>query len=259
MKVMRQLNRLAAGSAVLAVAAVASVGIAQADGMPGRARVAYETPWNWSGFYFGVHSGFAWTDFDAAFVSGIPNFGVSHDAPVVGGQIGIQHQWGNIVLGVEGSLTTAYRDDHASTDCPPPNNLAFTCAARFNDVLTVGPRLGWAMGKYMPYLTGGYANARFAEKISIKASSSNPFEDSNRHGGWFIGGGVDMALSHGWTLGLDYRHYEFDEAFYAPSRNIAGGAQDRLIGAENFADATADIITLRVSWKFGRPEVVPLK
>src|ERR1700674_878834 len=99
MKVMRQLNRLAAGSAVLAVAAVASVGIAQADGMPGRARVAYETPWNWSGFYFGVHSGFAWTDFDAAFV-GIPNFGVSHDAPVVGGQIGIQHQWGNIVLGV---------------------------------------------------------------------------------------------------------------------------------------------------------------
>jgi len=260
MKVMRQLNRLAAASAVVAGTALASVGIAQADGMPAaRGRVVYEQPFNWSGFYFGVHSGFAWSDFDAAFV-GIPNFTVSHDAPLVGGQIGIQHQWGNFVLGLEGTLTTAYRDDHASTDCPPPNNTAFTCAARFDDVLTIGPRLGWAMGKWMPYLTGGYANARFSEKISIKASSSNPFEDSQRHGGWFIGGGVDMALSHGWTIGLEYRHYDFDSASYIPSRNIAGGAVDPLIGAENIADVSLDTITLRVSWKFGRPDCcAPLK
>ena len=260
MKVMRQLNRLAAGTAVVAAAAIASVGIAQADGGPGRARVAYETPWNWSGVYFGVHSGFAWTDLDASFPTGIPNFNVSHDAFVVGTHLGIQHQWGSVVLGVEGSWTTAFRDDFASTDCPPPNNVAFTCAARINDILSVGPRLGWAMGKWMPYITGGYANARFAEKISIKAAPANPFEDSQRHGGWFIGGGVDMAFSHGWTIGLDYRHYDLDSANYVPSRNIAGGAQDPLIGAANTADVTADVITLRVSWKFGRPEpVVPLK
>ncbi len=81
-------------------------------------------------------------------------FSVGHDSEVVGGQIGIQHQFGNIVLGVEGTLTTAFRDSHASTDCP---NTLLTCAARFDDVLTVGPRIGWAMGKWMPYITGGYA------------------------------------------------------------------------------------------------------
>jgi opacity protein-like surface antigen len=254
MNVMRQLNRLAAGTAVAALAAFAGVGLAQADGMPGK-RVVYEKPWDWGGFYFGVHSGWQWNDFDA-FVPGVPIFSVGHDSPVVGGQIGIQHQFGGFVLGVEGTLTTAYRDDYASTDCP---NVLFTCAARFDDVLTVGPRLGWAMGKWMPYLTGGYANAGFSQKVSIKASSTNPYQDSQRHNGWFIGGGVDMALSHGWTVGLEYRHYDFDEGTYHVTRTLAGGVID-ISQPSNLADVSLDTLTLRVSWKFGRPErVVPLK
>ena len=34
---------------------------------------------------------------------------LAHDSQVVGGQIGIQHQFGNFVLGVEGTLTVASR------------------------------------------------------------------------------------------------------------------------------------------------------
>ena len=113
--------------------------------------------------------------------------------------------------------------------------------------------LGWGMGEWMPYLTGGYATAKFLEKISIKAAPNNPFEDSHQHSGWYIGGGVDMALSHGWMVGLAYRHQKLDHsATYAPSR-IAGGAIDPLIGARNDADVSVDTITLRVSWKFDRP------
>ena len=43
---------------------------------------------------------------------------------------------------------------------------------RFDDVLTIGPRLGWAMGKWMPYLTGGYANAAFSHK-KVRRRNSN--------------------------------------------------------------------------------------
>ena len=69
MKVMRQLSKFAAGSAAVAVAAFASIGVAQADGMPSRGRaVVYEKPSNWSGFYFGVHSGWQWSDIDINFV-----------------------------------------------------------------------------------------------------------------------------------------------------------------------------------------------
>jgi opacity protein-like surface antigen len=243
-----------------ACAAGALIGMsanANADGMaPRAAPVAQVAPTSWSGFYFGMHSGFVWSDFDAS-VAGVSAFSVSHDAELIGGQIGIQHQFGNLVVGLEGTMMSTFRDDYASTPCP---NTSFTCAARIDDIITIGPRLGWAMGKWMPYLTGGYANGGFSEKISIIANSANPYQDHQRHSGWFIGGGVEMALAAGWTTGLEYRHYEFDDATYNVTRTTAGGVIDTSQPA-NVADATADAITLRVSWKFDRPAPVaaPLK
>jgi opacity protein-like surface antigen len=263
MKVMRQLNRLAAGSAFVAAAAVANVGIAQADGAPARGRVVYEQPSNWSGFYFGVHSGFAWSEFDTVFPAFGTTFGVSHDAAIYGGQIGIQHQFGNIVLGIEGGYSGAWRDDFATTLCPNP---IYNCAARFDDVLTIGPRLGWAMGKWMPYITGGYANAAFQEKGVRIANNNETFEDRQRHSGWYIGAGVDMALAHGWTIGLEYRHYELGSAAYQPhcagilAPNCPGAGAIPFPTDLNFADVTLDTVSVRVSWKFGRPDCcAPLK
>ena len=110
-------------------------------------------PTSWSGFYFGGQSGFQWSEFDTGYPAFGTAFSVSHDSWVVGGVIGIQHQFGAFVVGIEGNLIVAYRDDYASADCP---NTSYTCAARFDDVLTIGPRFGWAMGKWMPYITGGY-------------------------------------------------------------------------------------------------------
>jgi outer membrane immunogenic protein len=262
MNVLRQLTKFAAGTAIVAGTTVAGASIAQADGMPSKGRaVVYEKPYDWGGFYFGLHSGFQWSDFDTGYPAFGTAFGVSHDSQVVGGQIGIQHQFGNFVLGVEGSLTAAFQDDFASTDCP---NTAYTCAARFDDVITIGPRLGWAMGKWMPYITGGYASARFTEKEVLKTNNSQTFQASERHSGWYIGGGVDMALAHGWTIGLDYRHYEFDDATYDPACSGIGGVcgavgQVVFPTDRNIADASSDIISLRVSWKLGRPEAKPLK
>jgi opacity protein-like surface antigen len=111
------------------------------------------------------------------------------------------------------------------------------------------------MGKWMPYVTGGYANAAhhfYGRTIGTQIQNE---EARARVGGWFIGGGVEMALSHGWTVGLDYRHYDFGDKIasaFTPAGTFLEPAQ--------FQDATADVLTLRVSWKLGRPErVVPLK
>ncbi len=126
--------------AIAAGAFVASSEIVRADGKaPRGAPVVQQATTNWSGFYFGAQSGFQWSDFDTGYPAFGTSFDVSHDSWVVGGQIGIQHQFGNVVLGVEGNLIVAYRDDYASTNCP---NATYTCAARFDDVLTIGPRIG---------------------------------------------------------------------------------------------------------------------
>jgi outer membrane immunogenic protein len=248
---------LLAGTFV-AGAFVAMSGGVNADGTARKApapQLVQQAPATWSGVYFGVHSGWQWSDYNTAYTNFTTSWGVNHDSPVVGGQIGIQHQFGQVVLGIEGDLTTAYRDSFASVDCPNP---AFNCSARFNDVLTIGPRLGWAMGKWMPYIAGGYANARFEDQRVLKANNNTTYLGSERHSGWYIGAGVDMALSHGWTIGLEYRHYELDDKVY--NFHTPAGAVAPL--EQSTSDVSLDSVTLRVSWKFDRPsrvEAKPLK
>ena len=207
---MRQLNRLAAGTAVAAIAAVAGAGLAQADGMPGK-RVVYEKPWDWGGLYFGVHAGWAWADVDSEFRRrlAVDVSEVSLDAPIVGGQIGIQHQFGQFVLGVEGSGVFSYNDDYSNVSCPNP---AMTCGKHARQHPHGRPAgSAMAMGKWMPYITGGYANAHFAQELRSTAQIPTDYSSDDRLEGWYIGGGVDMALAHGWTVGLEYRHYDFDD------------------------------------------------
>ena len=259
MKVMRKLSTLAAGTAVAAIAAFAGTGLALADGGPGK-RVVYEKPWDWGGLYFGVHSGYQWSSVNVENPAFPPGFGFDHDSMVVGGHIGIQHQFGGIVLGVEGNLTTTYQNNSGSTTCFAPGPQLTpggvgNCSARLDDILTIGPRLGYAMGKWMPYITGGYANAAYHFHGRTVGTQIQNEEARARVGGWFIGGGVEMALSHGWTVGLDYRHYDFGDKV-ATAFTPAG----LFLEPAHFQDPTADVLTLRVSWKLGRPErVVPLK
>ena len=64
------------------------------------------------------------------------NDSVEPDAPIVGGQIGIQHQFGQFVVGIEGSGVFSYNDDYANVTCPNP---ARTCGKQLDNILSVGP------------------------------------------------------------------------------------------------------------------------
>jgi len=245
---MKVVRKFAAGGTVMVAAVVASIGMAQADGAAARKAAPVAAPTSWSGLYFGAQAGWQWFDIDVGFPLFGTGFGVSHDSPVAGGQIGIQHQFGHIVVGVEGNLISTYQNNPGSETCPNP---AFNCSARLDDILTVGPRIGYAMGKWMPYLTGGYANGAF-QYVARNVGTQTKFEEAReRLQGWYVGAGVDMALSHGWTVGLEYRHYDFDEGT-ATIFNPAGTN----VGTSGLAqfDTTVDTLALRVSWKLGRPE-----
>ena len=76
-----------------------------------------------------------------------------------------------------------------------------------------------------------------------------------RHYGWYIGGGFEWKISPGWTAGVEYRHYEFEDRFRSPIPPAA--QQFRPIGIDSTRRWTS--ITARVSWTFHRPEAKPLK
>ena len=260
---MYKLSKLAAGSAILAAAALGSAGIALADGYAPKGKVVYERPADWSGVYFGVGSGYQWSSIDVSNDIGISS---DHSDAFVSAHLGVQHQFGNIVLGVEGGWMSSIRGDDGSSDfCDSvlpsltlplitPGNF---CSARFNDVLTIGGRAGWAAGHWMPYVTGGYANAGFDFKTAAPvAGLVTTLEQAHaRLGGWYIGGGFDWIVSPGWTAGIEYRHYDFGDSTVA-AHTPAGGFLEPV----RF-EATTDTISARVSWKWSREPVAakPLK
>ena len=264
---MKVVCKLAAGLALAVTAVVASVGLAQADGAPARAAPAAAAPTSWSGLYFGVNSGYQWSSVSVQNPSiavppapAFPDFSFDHDSAIVGGQIGLQHQFGLWVLGVEAGLTTTYQNNPGSATCFAPGPQLTpggfgNCSARLDDILTIGPRIGYAMDKWMPYITGGYANAAYHFYGRTIGTQNQNEEARARLSGWFIGGGVEMALSHGWVVGLEYRHYEFDDK--TATAFTPGGL---FLEPANFHDATVDTFTIRASWKLGRPEPArPLK
>jgi len=250
---MKVVRKFAAGGTVMVAAVMASIGMAQADGAAARKAAPVAAPTSWSGLYFGAQAGWSWSDVESDFVTaaGVPlgfNDSVHHDAGIVGGQIGIQHQFGHIVVGIEASSAFAYNDDYANVNCP---NELRTCGKRLENVLSVGPRVGWAMGKWMPYLTGGYASAHYGHKSFDNGfpNVTNVRQFGDRFSGWYVGAGVDMALAQGWTVGLEYRHYDFDSETietFLPTGIATGEFRN--------VEPTLDTVAVRVSWKLGRPE-----
>src|SRR6185436_6467235 len=103
---MKCVRLMIAGLAVAVAAAVAPV-VANADGQARTAAPIAQAPTSWSGLYFGVHTGFQWSNVNVENPAFPPGFSFDHDSFVVGGHIGIQHQFGAIVVGLEGSLTSA--------------------------------------------------------------------------------------------------------------------------------------------------------
>src|SRR5262249_15350260 len=223
---MSKISNLAAGSVIAATAAVAGASVALADGYEPR-KVAYERPTDWSGVYFGVGSGYQWSSVDVSSPIAVgpgTAFTSTHDTAFVSAHLGLQHQFGAIVLGVEGGWMSTLRDQNGSHEfCNTPIIAAPLlgagdfCSARLQDVLTIGGRAGWAAGKWMPYLTGGYANAGvdFENRVpqpglpGLAGASTVEETAHTRLGGWYIGGGVEWAISPGWTTGIEYRHYDF--------------------------------------------------
>src|SRR3954447_11728273 len=121
--------RLAATASVLAILSSAAVAADLPTMSPPPAPMLSTTPiaYNWSGFYIGAHGGWGFGDGDF------------DDGFIVGGQLGVNWQFNNFVLGAEG--------DGSFTDWGSDNDA----------VGTVRLRGGFALDRFMPYITGGAA------------------------------------------------------------------------------------------------------
>ena len=272
---------LALSVASAAALVLVSAGVARADGMPARAAPAAYQPVLWSGIYVGTEGLVEWDHTHGATADGFVRYSSHRDSEVNFGLfIGAQRQWGNFVLGVEFDFIGNEFDTTDHRAGPPGGQPVagvfgncvggtLNCTGRVSDVITLGPRLGYAQGNWMAYVTGGWAtgNSNFRAIGTAGTTAVNgaavQWADFT-HDGWFVGGGLDWKLSSYAVIGIEYRHIDLN-AETATVFNPQNGTTV-LTGAPTTPErlrqsADADMVLLRASLLFNPlpAAVAPLK
>ena len=152
---------------------------------------------NWTGFYVGIHGGWAG--------------GGDVDGWHGGGQLGFNYQapgstfvWGGEVDGAVsniGNSTTAG---------------GITVSSEVDRLATARLRIGTAADQTLYYITGGAAWMH--NEISVTALG----RDSKTHTGWTVGAGVERALGGGWSGKLEYLYADIGSARYFGGMNSGG-------------------------------------
>lgn len=187
---------------------------------------------NWTGFYVGAFGGYkfgvidpdlrlggnwqlSFFEPDVRTLTSRANDDLDTNGAELGGLIGYNYQWNNWVFGAE--VDGGYlwlRDSHGDGDFFSSNGNQFFVSTSFKThyLVTIGPRIGYAFCKWLPYATGGlavgdldffqqfYAPDFFAERAGGHKSETNV--------GWFVGGGLEYALTNHWRVRAQYQYVD---------------------------------------------------
>jgi outer membrane immunogenic protein len=175
-----------------AAAALAMLGAAQAADLPSTQEPAFTPPpeasplFNWTGLYGGVNVGYSFGD-TTPNTLGLPNpngfFG--------GAQIGYNYQFNQFVAGLEADWQIGSIKEGT---------------VEIDNFGTVRGRFGYAIDRFMPYVTGGYAFA-----------NTSILGNDGMHNGWVLGGGVEYAWTDHFTTKLEGLYTDYS------GRNTPGG------------------------------------
>lgn len=175
-------------------------------------------PFSWTGFYGGVHGGYATNSLD------VTNGAAREqdlDGAVFGAQVGYQRQFPGstgIVIGIEtdasfGKLNTSVHDDANFLDS----------SGEIDALGTVRARVGLAAGRFMPYITAGLLWARVDQGQHCPAAA--PFglckargaydgSETKVNAGWVVGGGFEQAISERWSIKAEGLYGDLGETSY---------------------------------------------
>jgi outer membrane immunogenic protein len=186
---------------LLASAAVIALGVASASAadlprrqaMPAKAPEYMAPVFSWTGAYVGINGGGGWgrSDYSAPLTSGA--FDTS--GGLVGGTLGYNYQVGQTVLGIEGDVD--WSNIRGSGVC-----AGQSCSTRNDWLGTVRGRVGYAVDRFLPYVTGG---AAFGD---IKTSVAGLGDATTTRAGWTVGGGLEANIAGPWSAKVEYLYVD---------------------------------------------------
>jgi outer membrane immunogenic protein len=190
---------------------------------------------NWTGFYIGGFGGYKFASVNTTLdltggwenpilegdVSKIENHGPDNldtSGGEAGGLLGYNYQWNCWVFGLEaegGYLWLRNSDDSGTFDnfvfLGEPKSIQ--TAFRTHYLFTVAPRFGYALGRWLPYVTGGLAvgDLDFEQRLHNAPGGQTPGpyrsagEIDDTRVGWMVGGGLQYAITDHWSIRGQYQ------------------------------------------------------
>jgi len=149
---------------------------------------------------------------------------------LIGGyQAGYNWQLPNhVVLGIEADATFGSPVDQPRLAATPYN-------ATIDYANTVRGRVGYAFGRWLPYLTGGFAWGH--SHINLNDAAGAAFAAPGKiQTGWTAGAGVEFAVSGNWSAKLEYDYIDLSRRMYGLSGIGSPGARRRSDVAAKFVD-----------------------
>ena len=157
----------------------------------------YASYFTWTGFYLGANGGYGWGDSRWDFPGG-----TTGDFKVSGGVLGVtagyNYQIGPAVLGVEADANWTDIRGSSNANCGP------TCFTNNTWLTTVRGRVGYAVDRLLPYVTGGAAIG------NIKTHLGTLPQQSDGRVGWTVGAGAEFAFFRNWSAKVEYLYVNLD-------------------------------------------------
>jgi outer membrane immunogenic protein len=174
-------------------------GAAHAADLPPRygpaPRAAFYNPiYMWTGFYLGINGGGGWgrSQWD-----GVDKFDIS--GGLLGGTIGYNWQWGQAVVGIEGDIGWSGIRGTTNTLCP------LGCETRNHWLATARGRVGYALDRFLPYLTAGLA---FGD---INATTPGFPGGTITTAGWTVGAGIEVGILPNVSIKGEYLYVDLSD------------------------------------------------
>ncbi|WP_395449907.1 outer membrane protein [Aminobacter sp. UC22_36] len=172
----------------------------------------------WTGGYAGIHLGYGGgrttvTELDDYSFSVFDDTKFKFNANGFLGGVHAGYVWqsGQLVYGVEADITGADIDNTVANAMIPGSNESFSTSIDWFG--TTRARLGYAIDRFLPFVTGGVAFGHVKSSYDDNdGSQDNHAVADDTVAGWTVGAGAQYALTDNWSLRAEYLYVDLQDS-----------------------------------------------
>lgn len=166
------------------------------------------TDGNWSGNYAGVYTSFSSGASNMTDAYGTTTGDFDIDGIVTGFTLGQNFQSNHFVYGVEMNIGLGNIDGQTTVDCSP-------CITEISSTATLSGRAGYAINRFLPYVTVGISSAPVSGDVN-----SGLFSAVDHVTGYTAGLGLEYAYSEDLSIDVRALYTDFEDLLIPAGADI---------------------------------------